>query len=109
MAVKRLVGKISTLSLSQAEARLQIQRAANRAVKRISEFKPWKLQTPVEMKIEYYPGAAGVLATTLNRGESKQAAPRTPSPQWHHRQLLVSGPSRLPTRSGTVQTTASVP
>jgi hypothetical protein len=29
------------------------------------------------MKIEYYPGAAGVPATTLNRGESKQVAPRT--------------------------------
>ena len=77
VAVKRLVGKISILSLSHAEARLQIQAAANHAVKRISEFKPWKLQTPVEMKIEYYPGAAGVPATALNRGEGKQVAPRT--------------------------------
>ncbi len=77
VAVKRLVGKASSLSLSHAEARLQIQAAANRAVKRISEFKPWKLQTPVEMKIEYYPGAAGVPAAAFNRGESKQVAPRT--------------------------------
>jgi D-amino peptidase len=77
VAVKRLMGKSSTLSLSHAEARLQIQAAANRAVKRISEFKPWKLQTPVEMKIEFYPGAAGVPATALNRGENKQVAPRT--------------------------------
>lgn len=77
VAVKRLLGKASSLSLSHAEARLQIQTASNRAVKRISEFKPWKLQTPVEMKIEYYPGAAGVPAAAFNGGESKHVAPRT--------------------------------
>src|SRR5229473_3644534 len=41
VAVKRLVGKSSTLSLSHAEARTQIEAAARRAVTRIREFAPW--------------------------------------------------------------------
>src|SRR5467141_2606271 len=59
VAVKRLVGKTSTLSLSHAEARTQIQAAARRAVVRISEFAPWKIPGPVEMKIETFPDQPG--------------------------------------------------
>ena len=43
VAVKRLAGKGSTLSLSHPEAKTQIQAAAARAVKRISEFTPWNV------------------------------------------------------------------
>src|SRR5438105_8484123 len=77
VAVKRLVGKSSTLSLSHAEAKGQTQAAARRAVTRIREFAPWKIEGPVEMTVESYPGAPGVSAITLNRSESKQVAPRT--------------------------------
>ena len=55
VAVKRLAGKGSTLSLSHPEAKTQIQAAAARAVKRISEFTPWKVEGPVEMVFQYYP------------------------------------------------------
>ena len=55
VAVKRLAGKGSTLSLSHTEARAQIKAAAGRAVKRIAEFSPWKVEGPVEMVIRYYP------------------------------------------------------
>ena len=33
-----------------------------RAVQRISEFTPWKIEGPVEMKIESYPGKPGISA-----------------------------------------------
>jgi D-amino peptidase len=77
VAVKRLLGKDSTLSLSHAEAKAQIQAAARRAVARIKEFAPWKIEGPVEMKIEYYPGAPGVPAAALNRAEGKHVTSRT--------------------------------
>lgn len=77
VAVKRLVGKSSTLSLSHAEAKDLIRAAARRAVTRIREFAPWKIEGPVEMTVESYPGAPGVSATTLNRSESRQVSGRT--------------------------------
>jgi len=77
VAVKRLAGKGATLSLSHAEARVQIQAAARRAVARIREFAPWKVQEPVEMKFEYFPGKPGESAAALSRGDEKQVAART--------------------------------
>lgn len=55
VAVKRLAGTGSTLSLSHTEAKTQIKAAASRAVKRIAEFTPWMVEGPVEMTIRYYP------------------------------------------------------
>jgi D-amino peptidase len=55
VAVKRLAGKASTLSLSHAEARRQIEQAARKAVAHASEYTPWKINGPVEMAIEYLP------------------------------------------------------
>jgi D-amino peptidase len=86
VAVKRLIGKDSTLSLSSAEVRLQIEAKARRAVERVHEFLPWKLGSPVVMKIEYYPGspkdsppdlAPGISSVELSQGDSKQESPRT--------------------------------
>lgn len=77
VAVKRLAGRASTLSLSHASARVQIQAAAARAVKRIREFAPWKISGPVEMKIEYFPGRPGVPAEALSTSGEKQVSPRT--------------------------------
>ena len=77
VAVKRLVGKTSTLSLSHTEARAQIQAAARRAVARIREFAPWKIPGPVEMKIETFPGQPGVTAAAMSHGDDKQVSPRT--------------------------------
>ncbi|HKW99416.1 MAG TPA: M55 family metallopeptidase [Bryobacteraceae bacterium] len=77
VAVKRLAGTHSTLSLSHAEALAQIQSAARRAVTRIHEFKPWKLQEPVEMKIEYFPGKPGVPAEAMDHGEERRYTART--------------------------------
>jgi D-amino peptidase len=53
VAVKRLAGKASTLSLSHADARQQIQQAAQKAVAHAAEYAPWKIAGPVEMTIEY--------------------------------------------------------
>ena len=55
VAVKRLAGKASTLSLSHAEARRQIEEAARKAVGQVTEYAPWKIAGPVEMTIEYLP------------------------------------------------------
>ena len=77
VAVKRLVGKDSTLSLSHAEAKAQIQAAARRAVARIHEFTPWKIEGPVEMKVESFPGTPGVSAAALSKSGEKELAPRT--------------------------------
>jgi len=77
VAVKRLVGKTSTMSLSHAEARAQIQAAARRAVARIREFAPWKIPGPVEMKIEAFPGQPGLTAAAMSHGDDKQVSPRT--------------------------------
>lgn len=77
VAVKRLAGSHSTWSLSHEEAKKQIYAHARRAVERIREFSPWKLEGPFEMKIESYPETPGVTAAALSRGESKQVIPRT--------------------------------
>jgi D-amino peptidase len=55
VAVKRLAGKASSLSISHPEAKEQIQAAAVRAVRRISEFTPWRVDAPVELVFRYYP------------------------------------------------------
>jgi D-amino peptidase len=55
VAVKRLAGKGSSLSLSHAAAKGEITSAAERAVKRIAEFTPWKVDGPVEMVFRFYP------------------------------------------------------
>jgi D-amino peptidase len=56
VAVKRLAGRASTVSLSHEEAKALIGSAAIRAVKRIREFPPWRIEGPVEMRFEYLPG-----------------------------------------------------
>jgi D-amino peptidase len=56
VAVKRLAGKASAISLSHEEAKTQIRAAARRAVERVAQFHPWKLTGPVEMTIENPPG-----------------------------------------------------
>ncbi len=76
-AVKRLIGKASTLSLSHAEAKARIEASARRAVERIHEFAPWKIEGPIEMRIEYYPEAPGKSSAELSRGPGKQILPRT--------------------------------
>lgn len=65
VAVKRLVGKSSALSLSHTEAREQIRAAAKRAVERIGDFSPWVIEGPVEMRFEYLP-------EKTKTGETKQ-------------------------------------
>ena len=55
VAVKRLAGKGSTLSLSHTAAKAEIQAAAARAVGRIPEFTPWKMDGPVEMVFQFRP------------------------------------------------------
>jgi D-amino peptidase len=57
VAVKRLAGKGSSLSLSHEEAKARIRAGARRAVERIHEFSPWIVEGPVELKFEYGPGA----------------------------------------------------
>ena len=76
VAVKKLLGKAATLSLSHAEAKALIQAAARRAVERLREFVPWKIEGPVELKFEYYPEAPGSSSTALST-EMKQLLPRT--------------------------------
>jgi hypothetical protein len=53
VAVKRLAGKASSLSLSHAEAKRQIEEAARRAVTNVAEYPAWKIAGPVEMTIEH--------------------------------------------------------
>ena len=55
VAVKRLAGKTSALSLSHEEAKRQIQAAARKAVEHIRDYRPWKVAGPVELNIEYRP------------------------------------------------------
>jgi D-aminopeptidase len=64
------------LSLSHAEAKTRIQAAARRAVERLREFSPWKIEGPVELKFEYYPDAPGASSTALST-DMKQLLPRT--------------------------------
>ena len=56
VAVKRLAGRASTNSLSHREATALIEGAARRAVSRIREFTPWRVEGPVELKFEFVPG-----------------------------------------------------
>jgi len=76
VAVKTLAGKASTLSLSHAEAKTRIEAAARRAVARLREFAPWKIDGPIELKFEYYPEAPGSSSSALST-ETKQLLPRT--------------------------------
>jgi D-amino peptidase len=55
VAVKRLMGTNSTLSLSHTEAKRQIEQAAEKAVSQIKNYTPWKITGPVEMTIEDLP------------------------------------------------------
>jgi D-amino peptidase len=55
VAVKRLLGKASTLSLSHDEAKRQIASAAEQAVAHIAEYKPWKVKGPIELVFDYFP------------------------------------------------------
>jgi D-amino peptidase len=75
--VKTLAGKGSSISISHTEARQQIEAKARRAVERIHEFSPWKIEGPVELKFEYYPEAPGTSSGELSRTASKQVLPRT--------------------------------
>ncbi len=76
VAVKTLAGKGSSISISHAEARKEIEAKARRAVERIREFPPWKVEEPVELKFEYYPETAGTSSDT-STSQSKQVLPRT--------------------------------
>jgi D-amino peptidase len=76
VAVKSLAGRASTLSLSHAEAKTRIQAATRRAVERLREFSPWKIEGPIELKFEYYPDAPGTSSTALST-DMKQLLPRT--------------------------------
>ena len=53
VAVKRGGGKASAVSLSHDEARKRIQEAARRAGERVSQFTPWSVEGPVELKFEF--------------------------------------------------------
>jgi len=53
--VKKMAGTASAWSLSAAEARKRIREAARRAVQRIGEFQPWRIEGPVELRFEYHP------------------------------------------------------
>ena len=55
VAVKRLAGRASTLSLSHEEARRQIEEAVRKVVGRVTDYAPWKIGGPIEMSIEYLP------------------------------------------------------
>lgn len=76
VAVKKLAGRASTLSLSHAEAKARIRTAARRAVERIKGFAPWKIDGPIELKFEYYPETPGANSTSLST-ETKQLRPKT--------------------------------
>jgi len=53
--VKRLAGKKSALSLSHEEGKRQIEQAARKAVVQLQQYKPWKIDGPVELIIESEP------------------------------------------------------
>jgi D-amino peptidase len=55
VAVKRLAGKGSSLSLSHDVATRQIEEAARKAVAQAAQYRPWKIAGPVEMTFEYLP------------------------------------------------------
>jgi D-amino peptidase len=72
VAVKRLAGKSSTLSLSHTEARQQIEQSARKAVARATEYAPWKITGPVEMTVEYLaqPPQQPAARTVTYRGQN---------------------------------------
>ena len=74
VAVKRLAGKRSALSLSHKQACDLITVAATRAVRRLGEFAPWKIEGEVEMKVEYYPESPGATATALTTEQKRYSA-----------------------------------
>lgn len=57
VAVKRLAGKNSSVSISHAVAKEMIRAAVTRAVKNVKSYKPWIVEGPVELKFEYKPEA----------------------------------------------------
>jgi D-amino peptidase len=59
VAVKRLAGKSSALSISHAEAKRLIRLHAERAVAKARQLKPWKFDGPVEMRFEFLAPADG--------------------------------------------------
>jgi D-amino peptidase len=65
VAVKQKMGKGSTLSLSHPEACRRIQDAARQAVTHVREYKPWKVQGPVELRFLYQPEKPGTPGRTL--------------------------------------------
>ena len=68
-----------------------------RAVQRISEFTPWKIEGPVEMKIESYPGKPGI-SVLAQSGESTPApwstgaavCPKRTSDGWASERIQIS-------------------
>jgi D-amino peptidase len=74
-AVKYLAGKRSAMSLSHEKACGLIQAAAARAVKRIGEFSPWKIDGEIELKFVYYPESPGTPAAELTT-EQKLFSPK---------------------------------
>jgi len=71
VAVKRLAGKASSISLSQAEAKFQIEEAARKAVARVASYPPWRIAGPVEMVFEYLPQAQQPTGRTMTyRGQT---------------------------------------
>ena len=56
VAVKRLAGRQSSLSLSHGAAKQRIRDAARTAVDHLRDFSPWKIPGPVELTFEYKPG-----------------------------------------------------
>jgi D-amino peptidase len=72
VAVKRLAGKASTLSLSHAEATRQIGQAARQAVAEAAGYPPWKIAGPIEMTMEYLaqPPQQPVARTVTYRGRN---------------------------------------
>ena len=75
VAVKSLIGKATSISLSHAEARTRIEAAAERAVKRLAEYRPWKIDGPVEMKFEFFVDSPGSVAAALST-PGKNVAPK---------------------------------
>jgi D-aminopeptidase len=62
--------------MSHTEAKTRIEAAARRAVERLKEFSPWKLDGPVELKFEYWPETPGAPSASLRR-EGKDVQPKT--------------------------------
>ncbi len=57
VAVKKLAGKASSMSLSHEEARSRIRAGVRRAVEHVHEYSPWVVNGPIELKFEYGPEA----------------------------------------------------